>query len=111
MKCIQCIKNDVDPRHPFVLKVNIFCTDLHVNDCICTLTEVRIPYDETGQTAYEKACTRFGALPASCFTRTLTSKSATEIDMKYYGMGPKEAMAISIPMLVRTEARLFIACF
>ena len=56
------------------------------------------PFDDTGQRAYENACTKFKALPIKAFHRQLAD--STEIDMRYYGAGPTGAKAIAIPMVV-----------
>ena len=67
-------------------------------------TEEKVPFDETGQQAYHRACTYFGAIRSSAFHRKLGY--ATQIDMKHYGVGPKGAKALSIPMIVRTYPTL-----
>ena len=69
-------------------------------------TEERIPYDETGQRAYYRACHRFQALPSMSFHRKLGY--ATQIDMRHYGTGPRGAQAIAIPMVVSSLVHCFI---
>ncbi|KAK2157190.1 hypothetical protein LSH36_196g06025 [Paralvinella palmiformis] len=59
------------------------------------------PYDGTGQLAYENACAKFHALPISSFHRKLAE--ATSIDIKHYGVGPKGAKAIAIPMVINSR--------
>ena len=55
-------------------------------------------YDETGVETYDAACRKYRALPSASFRRRLAN--AHSIDLKHYGLGPKGAQAIAVPMVV-----------
>lgn len=65
---------------------------------IISISEKREPYDLTGQTVYMNACDRYKTVPSTKFHKKL--QTSTEVDLKYYGMGAKGALALSIPMVV-----------
>lgn len=57
-------------------------------------------YDPTGGVAYHKCCEMLGIVPVSHFLRNLQDKD-TAISLKYHGLGPKGAKAISVALTVR----------
>ncbi|XP_013417118.1 leucine-rich repeat-containing protein 74B [Lingula anatina] len=65
------------------------------------LAERKRTYDSTGQVAYENACIKFKIPQANTFHRKL--EHAKEVDMKYYGIGPKGALALAIPLVINTK--------
>lgn len=67
-------------------------------ETILDLSETPCEYDETGLKIYGSACRKFKALPSNSLQKKLAN--ATEIDFQNYGLGPKEAMALAIPLVV-----------
>ncbi|CAD5111811.1 DgyrCDS1082 [Dimorphilus gyrociliatus] len=70
-------------------------------ETILDLTEEPSEYDETGLKIYGSACRKFKALPSNSLQKKLAN--ATEIDFQNYGLGPKEAMALAIPLVFNTK--------
>ena len=60
--------------------------------------EKYIPYDDTGQRAYENACKKYKALLSTSFYQKLGE--STNIDMRHYNAGPRGGQAIAIPLVV-----------
>ena len=65
---------------------------------MCTFSESYIPYDDTGQRAYENACKKYKALTSTSFHRKLAE--STNIDLRHYGAGPRGGKALAIPLVV-----------
>ena len=61
-------------------------------------SERYIPYDDTGQRAYENACKKYKALTSTSFHRKLAE--STNIDLRHYGAGPRGGKALAIPLVV-----------
>ena len=61
-------------------------------------SESYIPYDDTGQRAYENACKKYKALTSTSFHRKLAE--STNIDLRHYGAGPRGGKALAIPLVV-----------
>ena len=61
-----------------------------------------IPYDDTGKRTYEKSCRKYGVVPSSNVLKRL--QDAKDLDLKYYGLGPKGAMALSVAMVVGIQS-------
>ena len=64
----------------------------------CYFSEKYIPYDDTGQRAYENACKKYKALLSTSFYQKLGE--STNIDMRHYNAGPKGGQALAIPLVV-----------
>ena len=56
--------------------------------------------DPTGRTTYIKTCENLGVVPVSYFTRHITDP---EIVMRYHGLGPQGARAMSRVLRVSTN--------
>ena len=63
-----------------------------------TFAERYVPYDDTGQRAYENACKKYKALASTSFHRKLAD--STNIDLRHYGAGPRGGKALAIPLVV-----------
>ncbi|KAI0209554.1 hypothetical protein LSAT2_005806 [Lamellibrachia satsuma] len=70
-------------------------------ETVLDMTEKFPPFDYTGLQAYERACAKYKSTPCSAVRRKLASASA--IDLKHYGSGPRGAMALAIPMVINTK--------
>ncbi|XP_046568990.1 leucine-rich repeat-containing protein 74A-like [Haliotis rubra] len=63
------------------------------------LNEKHHSYDDTGTRTYERACRKLGIIPSSNCVKKLGR--ATEIlDLQYYGMGSRGAMAVSMALVI-----------
>ncbi len=77
---------------------NLFLLLYMSNSAIFYFQEKYIPYDDTGQRAYENACKKYKALLSTSFYQKLGE--STNIDMRHYNAGPKGGQALAIPLVV-----------
>ncbi|CAH1773308.1 unnamed protein product [Owenia fusiformis] len=70
-------------------------------DTVLDISEKAYRYDDTGKTAYDNACKRYNVVPASGVLKALPFEE--EIDIKHYGMGPKGARAMAIPLVINNN--------
>ncbi|XP_048255646.1 leucine-rich repeat-containing protein 74A-like isoform X1 [Haliotis rufescens] len=56
-------------------------------------------YDDTGTRTYERACRKLGIIPSSNCVKKL-GRVTENLDLKYYGMGARGAMAVSMALVI-----------
>ncbi|KAL5016849.1 hypothetical protein ScPMuIL_006438 [Solemya velum] len=67
-------------------------------ETLLDITGAHLPYDDTGQRTYERACRKLGVVPSSVCLRKLSNGKV--IDLCNYGMEPKGVIAVSLAMVI-----------